>query len=139
MQSLTVGAAWAWRGDAVRVDGPQSVLRLDGADGSEAMRRRAARMVGRLVGAALDHQPIETVTDSDDARELDSSFVVTDGAKSYTVTMIEVGRGSQPLLMFLDALKTVVEVEGGDDAPKGSEKTKQVTDVVSFRQCTRPG
>ena len=102
MQSLTVGAAWAWRGDAVRVDGPQSVLRLDGADGSEAMRRRAARMVGRLVGAALDHQPIETVTDSDDARELDSSFVVTDGAKSYTVTMIEVGRGSQPLLMFLD-------------------------------------
>jgi len=51
--SLAVGAAWAWRGDAVRVDGPRDVLRLDRADGSEALRRRATRMVHRLVGAAL--------------------------------------------------------------------------------------
>ena len=102
VQSLTVGAAWAWRGDALRVDGPQTVLRLDEAEGSEAMRRRAARMVERLVGAALEYKPIEAVAERDDASALDSSFVVTDGAKSYTVTLIEIGRGSQPLLMFLD-------------------------------------
>ncbi|MEL6565968.1 MAG: Hint domain-containing protein [Pseudomonadota bacterium] len=102
VQSLTVGAAWAWRGDAVRVDGPQTVLRLDEAEGSEAMRRRAARMVERLVGAALEHKPLDAVAERDDASVLDSSFVVTDGAKSYTVTLIEVGRGAQPLLMFLD-------------------------------------
>ncbi|WP_415921512.1 Hint domain-containing protein [Tateyamaria sp. SN6-1] len=102
VQSLTVGAAWVWRGDALRVDGPQNVLRLDGADGSEAMRRKAARMVERLVGAALDHKPLSAVAERDDNGVLDSSFVVTDGAKSYTVTLIEVGRGSQPLLMFLD-------------------------------------
>ena len=52
MQSLNVGAAWSWYGDPVRVDGPSDILRLDGADGSENLRKRAARMVHRLVGAA---------------------------------------------------------------------------------------
>ena len=30
-QSLEVGAAWSWRGDAVRVDGPSDLMRLDDA------------------------------------------------------------------------------------------------------------
>ena len=101
VQSLTVGAVWSWRGEAVRVDGPPGVLRLDGADGSEALRRRAARVVQRLVGAAVDHKPLSAVPELTDADLRDSSFVVTDGANSYTVTLIEVGRGSQPLLMFV--------------------------------------
>ncbi len=105
MVSLAVGAAWAWRGDAVRVDGPQNVLRLEGADGSETMRRRAARMVQRLVGAALDRAPMTDGAPLDDtAPMVDSSFVVTDGAQSYTVTVIEVGGGAQPLLMFMDEI-----------------------------------
>jgi hypothetical protein len=32
------------------------------------------------------------------------SFVVTDGAATYTVTLIEVGGGARPLLMFLDEM-----------------------------------
>ncbi|MEM6759246.1 MAG: Hint domain-containing protein [Pseudomonadota bacterium] len=110
VQSLTVGAVWSWRGDTVRVDGPQGVLRLDGADGSEALRRRAARMVQRLVGAAVEQKPLSAVPERADADLRDSSFVVTDGAKSYTVTMIEVGRGSLPLLMFV-----------GDIPPRNTE------------------
>lgn len=35
---------------------------------------------------------------------MDNSFVVTDGGKSYTITLIEVGRGKQPLLMFLNEI-----------------------------------
>ena len=102
LQSLAVGAVWVWRGDAVRVDGPQDVLRLDGADGSEEMRRKAARMVHRLVGAAMARKPARIHT-ADDANTMsDSSFVVTDGAKSYTVTMIDIARASRPLLMFMD-------------------------------------
>ncbi|WP_299138173.1 Hint domain-containing protein [uncultured Tateyamaria sp.] len=102
LQSLTVGAAWAWRGDAVRVDGPQDVLRLDRADGAEAIRKRAARMVHRLVGAAMDRSQPDTGAADTDALMTDSSFVVTDGAKSYTVTVIDVAPGTPPLLMFLD-------------------------------------
>ncbi|MBW4709709.1 Hint domain-containing protein [Roseobacter sp. YSTF-M11] len=105
VQSLTVGAAWSWRGDAVQVDGPSGVLRLDRADGSDTLRKRAAKMVHRLVGAALD---INTMAlpdgDTVQSRLADSSFVVTDGAQSYTVTLINVGGGAQPLLMFLDEL-----------------------------------
>ncbi len=102
LPSLAVGAAWAWRGDVVRVDGPQDVLRLDKADGREAMRRRAARMVHRLVGAAIEKTPLKIDDPDDDAVMTDSSFVVTDGGKSYTVTLIEVGPGTPPLLMFID-------------------------------------
>ena len=53
VQSLSVGAAWSWRGDVVRVDGPSEVLRLERADGDRINRKRAARMVRRLVGAAI--------------------------------------------------------------------------------------
>lgn len=104
VQSLNVGAAWSWRGDAIRVDGPSDVLRLDRADGSGNLRKRAARMVHRLVGAAVDHKPLAPKEFEDENPFTDSSFVVTDGAQSYTVTVIEVGRGSQPLLMFLDEM-----------------------------------
>lgn len=106
VQSLSVGAAWAWRGDAVRVDGPCDVLRLDEADGTENLRIRAARMVHRLVGAALEHDPSgRSPNNGDDhAPLMDNSFVVTDGGKSYCVTLIGVGGSSQPLLMFLDEM-----------------------------------
>jgi len=106
VQSLSVGAAWAWRGDAVRVDGPSDVLRLDEADGTETLRKRAARMVHRLVGAALERDAGPRIwdKDADISPLMDNSFVVTDGGKSYSVTLIEVGGGSQPLLMFLDEM-----------------------------------
>ncbi|MEQ6202308.1 Hint domain-containing protein [Sulfitobacter sp. HNIBRBA2951] len=106
VQALSVGAAWAWRGDAVRVDGPSDVLRLDEAEGAENLRKRAARMVHRLVGTALERDSgSRTRAEADVASPLmDNSFVVTDGGKSYSVTLIEVGGGSQPLLMFLDEM-----------------------------------
>ena len=105
VHSLSVGAAWSWRGDAVRVDGPADVLRLDEAIGAENLRKRAARMVHRLVGAALERDAgswSQIAREAEAAPLMDNSFVVTDGGKSYTVTLIEVGGGSQPLLMFLD-------------------------------------
>ncbi len=107
VHSLITGSAWSWRGDVVQVDGPSSVLRLGRAEGSDVLRKRAARHVRRLVGAALEASaPRAAVLDEDPSGEdlADSSFVVTDGARSYTVTMIDVGHGAQPLLMFLDAL-----------------------------------
>ncbi len=98
LNALSVGAAWSWRGDALRVDGPNNLLRLDGAEGSDAVRKRAARMVQRLVGQALDGKR----PDEDDTDEAlpDRSFVVTDGAQSYTVTLVQTGPGRTPLLMF---------------------------------------
>ena len=101
VQSLDVGAAWSWHGEPVRVDGPSEFLRLENADGEANSRKRAARMVRRLVGAARSNTKDLSQIEVDDPL-MDSGFVVTDGAKSYTVTLIEVGGGAPPLLMFMD-------------------------------------
>ncbi|MEM7522079.1 MAG: hemolysin-type calcium-binding protein, partial [Pseudomonadota bacterium] len=105
---LKVGAAWSWRGDAIRVDGSNDVLRLGSAEGADMLRKRAARMVHRLVGAAIGQADLVTDAaagvDPADMPLMDNSFIVTDGGKSYTVTLIEVGGGRQPLLMFVDQL-----------------------------------
>ena len=53
-------------------------------------------MVHRLVGAAVDHKPLAAHEFTDKYPLMDSSFVVTDGAQIYTITLIEVGNGSQP-------------------------------------------
>ncbi|MCK0151995.1 Hint domain-containing protein [Marivita sp. S6314] len=103
VEFLNVGAAWSWAGDAVRVDGPNDLLRLEGAEGETERRKRAARMVRRLVGAAVD--------DTNDLNKIaidhpiaDKSFVVTDGHQTYTVTLIDSGTRKPPLLMFLNNL-----------------------------------
>ena len=54
-----VGAAWRWSGTAVRVDGPQGLLLLEEAEGGADIRKRAARMVRRLVGAAVSGETVE--------------------------------------------------------------------------------
>lgn len=103
VDSLNVGTAWSWHGEAVRVDGPNDILRLDQADGEEQLRKRAARKVRRLVGAVVQNK---TDLQKVEVQEplMDSSFVVTNGAQSYTVTVVEVGPGAHPLLMFLDEM-----------------------------------
>ena len=100
-QAMTVGMTWSWQGEAVRVDGPPSLLRLEMARGEQVQRRRAARMVRRLVGAAMSgRRDLERIEPDEPVSDL--GFVVTDGLRSYTVTVIEVGGGAPPLLMFLD-------------------------------------
>lgn len=103
LDALDVGAAWSWHGEAVRVDGPSQLLRLDMAKGEADLRRRAARSVRRLVGAAVQHRTDVDAVEVDEPL-MDSSFVVTNGVQSYTVTLIEVGPGQRPLLMFVDEL-----------------------------------
>jgi len=103
LETLNTGAAWSWRGEAVRVDGPNDLLRLDQANGEASIRKRAARTVRRLVGAAVQNKTDIRSVEVDEPL-MDSSFVVTNGAQSYTVTVIEVRPGSHPLLMFLDEL-----------------------------------
>lgn len=103
---LSVGAAWRWTGEAVRVDGPAELLLLDGAKGVADLRKRAARTVHRLVGAA--RQPKKNFDDIQiDDPVMDGGFVVTDGRRTFTATVIEVGEGAPPLLMFLDEIPPV--------------------------------
>ncbi len=79
VQSLDVDTAWSWRGEVVRVDGPSELLRLENADGEQNSRKRAARMVRRLVGAARTNTKDLSSVEIDEPL-MDSGFVVTDGA-----------------------------------------------------------
>jgi len=106
VQSLRVGAAWAWRGDAVRVDGPSDVLRLDQAEGAKNLRTRAARMAHRLAGATHERQKTSPPDEAhgDTPALLNKGFVVTDGVKCYSLTLIEMESGAQPLLTFFNEI-----------------------------------
>jgi hypothetical protein len=99
--ALTVGATWQWHGEVVRVDGPGNVLVLGPAEETTDLRAHAAQAVRRLVGGALDPGWQDKLPEPE-APLLDAGFAVTDGLHSYTATLIDVGGGKVPLLMFLD-------------------------------------
>ncbi|MDZ7905889.1 MAG: Hint domain-containing protein [Cypionkella sp.] len=105
MSLLAVGATWRFTGPVVCVDRAQDVLILDGAEGAADMRRRAARTVRRLVGAAVGQS-----LQGSDAAEFETgqlpeqSFIVTDGMQSYTLTLICVPDTGTNLLMVLGDL-----------------------------------
>jgi hypothetical protein len=107
---LAVGASWRWTGDCVRVDGAQDVLLLQGAEGAADLRKRAARMVRRLIGTAVTPNSVAKARDGQKAAGNhgedfpDQSFIVTDGIQSYTVTLIDVHDTGARLVMFVDKI-----------------------------------
>jgi len=98
---LNVGASWRWTGEAVRVDAAQSVLVLEGAEGVIDVRQRAAKMVRRLIGAAIAPPRATVLTATSEDDESDQNFVVTDGRRSYLATLIGVPDTTVQLIMFL--------------------------------------
>ncbi|MFK7752640.1 MAG: Hint domain-containing protein [Sedimentitalea sp.] len=139
IDALQAGAAWAWHGEAVRVDGPNDLLRLDMADGEADIRKRAARKVRRLVGAVVQNTKNIDLVEVQDPL-MDSSFVVTNGAQSFTVTLIEVGTDRPPLLMFLDEMpprNTDLWVVHQSLGTKRKRSTPEEGGVICFTPGTR--
>lgn len=98
---LTVGASWRWSGAPVRVDGPQGVLILNDAEGASEIRKRAARMVRRLIGVGVGGDTPQK--DDDLPPDIpDQSFIVTDGHQTYAITLITVPDTGALLLMLVD-------------------------------------
>ncbi len=104
---LVVGASWRWTGDVVRVDGPQSILLLDGAEGVMEVRKRAAQTVRRLIGNAIGGVQVPRGTSALDQKEGDQSFVVTDGRRSFLATLIPVPDTGVQLVMFMGDVPAV--------------------------------
>lgn len=100
---VRVGACWRWWGQAVRVDGPNDYLILQNAKGEAALRARAARMVGRLMGMAVQGGQPDAAPE-DDAGIPEQSFSVTDGFRIYVVSLIELPDVAARLLMFVGAI-----------------------------------
>ena len=103
--ALGIGASWSWNGAAVRIDGPQDLVRLRDAEGAADLHARAARKVRRLVGLAPATGKSNQRADSGvDDPLFERGFDVTDGYGAYSATMVDLGRGTPPLLMFTGGL-----------------------------------
>ncbi|GLS86419.1 hypothetical protein GCM10010873_13930 [Cypionkella aquatica] len=87
------------------MDGPQGLLLLEKAEGAADLRKRAARMVRRLVGVAVggDVGP-ENIPDEAYNDLPDQGFIVTDGHQSFTLTIIPVPDTGAQLLMVVGDL-----------------------------------
>ena len=104
LDAVSVGASWRWAGDPVRVDGAGGAMVLDGAEGAAEIRKRAARMVRRLIGVAVAAGAKETAADNLDEEEPDQGFIVTDGHQSWSVTILPVPDTGAYLLMIVGEL-----------------------------------
>ncbi len=139
---LSVGATWRWSGAAVRVDGPQGVLRLEGAEGSADIRKRAAHMVRRLVGVAVSSAVAAQDTPVEDDDEMpDQGFVVTDGHQSFMVTIIPVPDTGARLLMLVGDLPPVDQdlwvVRTAIDRTHSGAGARTAGGVICFTPDTR--
>ncbi|NEX47528.1 Hint domain-containing protein [Rhodobacter sp. ETT8] len=101
---LAVGASWRWAGQPVRVDGHGGMLLLEGAEGVADIRRRAAKMVRRLIGVAVTGEASAPETEQEEEDAPDQGFIVTDGHQSWSVTILPVPDTGARLLMFVGDL-----------------------------------
>ena len=100
---VVTGATWRWQGQAVKVDSTGEALRLGNSLAAATLHQRAARMVRKLVGAALEPQSASALDLYDDHAGSDdppeSEFLLTDGRQTYRATIIAVPQTATRLVM----------------------------------------
>ena len=89
---MVLGSSWRWHGSALRLDVPRGPLVLAHDGGAAHERLWAAAAVRQLLSAAVSHSPVNSVgalvTDlAEDAPQ--DGFVVTDGLRTYVLTLIK--------------------------------------------------
>lgn len=140
--ALGVGSSWRWSGEALRIDGPQHLLSLTGADGEADMRARVARKVGKILGrlTAPPH-PVAGQRHVYGDPLMQLGFDVTDGFRAYSVTLVDFGVGQPPLLLFTGAMppaKTDLWVVRAQlEVAEINRVSEQPTGVICFTPGTR--
>jgi Hint domain len=100
--SLGVGASWRWSGEALRVDGPQELLRLQNPAGEADFRERAGRKARKIIGRGMipARGRVAGAEPGFEDPVFQLGFDVTDGFRAYTVTLVDSVAGHGPLVMF---------------------------------------
>lgn len=95
-QRPEVGQSWHWHGEAMRLDGAQSTLLLQGAIGDGALRKKAMQSVNRSFGFAdsIAAQDVTSIYEN----EMESGFVVTDGIDRFILVPIDSPKSPLSLL-----------------------------------------
>jgi hypothetical protein len=140
--ALGIGASWRWSGETMRVDGPRDLVRLCDPEGAAELHARAARKVRRLIGLA--HVSPGTKRQADPGSEeplFERGFDVTDGYTAYTATLVDLGPGTPPLLMFKGCLPPADTdlwvVRAAMEIAEVNRVLDQPTGVICFTPGTR--
>lgn len=102
VSALRIGMEWRWSGQAVRVDGPASILRLCGAAGEGDLHQRAATSLQKRSGGAVVIRPV--LPPQFDTALMGQGFTVTDRLQKWELSVVEGGSDKQILLLCLDEL-----------------------------------
>lgn len=99
VSEIAVGRAWRWTGDALRVDGPQALLPLGDAEGQAELRARAAQTARRILRSVdADTSGLDPVALEEPL--FDKTIQLTNGLKTWDITLVPLGPGRKPLLLF---------------------------------------
>lgn len=133
------GALWTWHGEPVRIDDAYGSSRHQPGESQKARLIRAAAGARRIVARALAGS-CQTAPAFDDFSCADRSFVISDGHRRWTATLIELPNSPQTLLMFLGAMPqpdTPLIVSKGISAPyQNMENSTSGEGVVCFTPGT---
>jgi Hint domain len=143
---MILGSSWRWRGTALRIGVPRGPLVL-AADGGEAHERLwATGVVRQLVGAAISHDSIARLdqlgADLTAQEAPPDGFVVTDGLRTYAMTIIQEPASGARLVMCQDEMPPVdhdlwvtrLALQSAAPIPK---KTPAQAGVICFGPGTR--
>ncbi len=140
--ALGIGASWRWTGEALRVDGPRDLVRLCDPEGAADLHTRAARKVRRLIGltrATVRARPLQAPGLEEPLFE--RGFDVTDGYTAYCATLVDLGGGTAPLLMFTGGLPPADTdlwvVRAAMEIAEVNRVLDQPTGVICFTPGTR--
>ncbi|MBF9043303.1 hemolysin-type calcium-binding protein [Rhodobacterales bacterium HKCCE4037] len=109
-QELAEGMNWSWHGTLQPLDGDPAALLLTASRDQDELRRRAARVVRKLLQHPAPSPAEFAATEADPLYR--GAFIVSDGARFFTIVPILLDDATPPLLMF-----------AGDPPPPGRELT----------------
>ena len=131
-----LGQIWAWQGDAVRMDGPQSTLLLGESLTHNDLHARAAKVVCRRFDVQPAPPPRTPVFD-----EIPEGFELNDGVNRYVMIPIFMPRSGEALLWCVNGVPkpgtnyTVIRTAAPTTQPKPTPE--QQGDVICFTAGTR--
>jgi hypothetical protein len=109
-QELAEGMNWSWHGPLQPLDGDPAALLLTASRDQDELRRRAARVVRKLLQHPAPSPAEFAASDADPLYR--GAFIVSDGARFFTIVPILLEDGTPPLLLF-----------AGDPPPSGRALT----------------
>lgn len=145
-EMMAVGSSWRWSGTALRIDVPRGPLVLSADGGAAHERLWAAASVRQLVNAAISQGALPLAiapgADPDAPVPQPDGFVVTDGLKTYEMSIIDEPSTGARLIMAEVAMPPVdqdlwVTRIGLCPAVPIPRVTPHASSVICFCQGTR--